>query len=46
VPRVCMTASVGEDYQDCAETCVGNLGAANGKLITIEIELSEKDKTP
>jgi len=41
-----MQASVGEDYQDCAETCVGNLGAANGKLITIETELSnsEKDK--
>jgi len=48
VPRVCMTASVGEDYQDCAETCVGNLGAANGKLIKIESELadSEKDKAP
>lgn len=46
IPRVCMQASVGEDYQDCAETCVGNLGAANGKLITIETELSnsEKDK--
>jgi len=43
-----MTAAVGEDYQDCAETCVGNLGAANSKLIKIESELadSEKDKAP
>ena len=48
IPRVCMTAAVGEDYQDCAETCVGNLGAANSKLIKIESELadSEKDKAP
>lgn len=48
IPRVCMTATVGEDYQDCAQTCVGNLGAANGKLIKIESELadSEKDKAP
>jgi len=48
-PKACKRdAMVGEDYQECIESCLSSLGAANGKLIKVESELSdsEKDKAP
>lgn len=44
VPGICYGIRVGEDHQDCAESCIGSLSACNGKLRTAGDELTKENQ--
>lgn len=44
VPGICYGIQVGEDQQDCTESCISSLSACNGKLGKASNELTKEKR--